>query len=119
LPFVSDSYFSALPDTSSISKLRASVVTSHVLPPLSAIYVTLALQDFLPDGTQLLLTPLRLVLSKHSILAPHAVVTVTSHACCLPVFNLLSRAQSLPLGLKIVDVEVLPATATMCPVQTH
>jgi len=119
LPFFSSSYFSASSDASELPNLRASLITSHVLPPLSAVYVSLEFSNPLPDVTQVLLAPLRFVLSKHSVLAPYAVVTVKSNACVLPVFNLLSSAQLLPSRLKLVDADVLPATALLCTVQTH
>src|SRR5690606_17355628 len=115
-PLISNDYFHLSSHSDSFN-VAASLSSTHVMPGLCAVYVQLTFSPPLPDDTTVILNPSRFVLSKHSVLAPHVLATVRSNSCFLPVFNLLSGAQSLPERLRVASVEVLPVTASVCSVQ--
>src|SRR5690606_14709919 len=105
-------------NTTSAATCRSYVTTSTVVPAKSAVFVPITFSPALSDDTNVLLTPLRSVLSKHSVIVPYVLAIVRNNFCFLPIANLLSGPQTLPRHMQIVQTEILPPSCHICSVNT-
>src|SRR5690606_15932123 len=114
----SESYFSLNSSAISVPAYLSHVTTLTIVPAKSAVFVPISFSPALPDDTNVLLTPIHSVLSKHSVIIPYVLAIVRNNSCFLPVTNLLSGPQSLPQHMQIVKPEILPLSCYVCSINT-
>src|SRR5690606_3897453 len=99
-------------------KITASLQSSVVLSGASSSNIPLVLSSKLCDGSEVLLSPRRSVLSEKSLLIPRTIAKVFGNTCTVPIINLMSGKQILEDRTKLVDVEIVESSAVICTVAT-